>query len=300
MAKAAQSVVSDRETSTATVVGTARRFADYTARELGKLLAPELADGEEMPDLIAIQELMASALERRLRLLITAADVLTQLEHQDTALRAWRDNAVDFLYREVGGVRKLVAGRLAPEIARTFLPLKGETSREPATLLRQADRVVDLLRNVAHSPQTANFSHAERVRYAAPVAEKADVLRRRDDQARRSAKGLDLARLDRRRALKDFNQVFIRVAGWFEHTYRAIDRDDLAEDVRPSKQYPGRTLAEVRKRAAAVKAEAAVEAAAEPEPAPPALPFDPLRHIARALGFRASPEAKRRQAGGRR
>lgn len=298
MAKASKRVVSDREKSTARVVGTARRFAASTARELRKLLAPELLEGEEMPDLVAIQELMAKALERRLRLLVTADDVLTELERQDAVLRAKRDVAVDQLYHEVGNVRSLVAGRLAPKIGRIFLPLKGETSREPVTLLRQADRTVERFRDFTHSPQTAGFCDAERERHAAPLAERADILRRCDAQARRSAKGLDSARLDRRRALEGYNQIFIRVAGWFEHTYQGIGRDDLAEAVRPSRQYPGRTLAEI-KECSAAKAE--VEPAVEPEPEPvsPPLPFDPLRHIARALGFRVS-EEKRRGAGGRR
>ncbi len=301
MAKAAQRVVSDREKSTARVVGTARRFARSTARELRKLLAPELAEGETMPDLVALQELMASALERRIRRLVTSVDVLAELERQDALLRARRDVAVSLLHHQVGNVRNLVASRLERKIARIFLPLKGETSRDPLVLLRQADRTVERLRDVTEHPQTAGFCHAERERHAAPLAEKAENLRRRDAQARRSAKGLDGARLDRRRALEEFNQVFIKIAGWFEHTYRAIDRDDLADAVRPSRQYPGRTVAEIREHA--TEAEAGVGAAPaspEPEPAPPALPFDPLRHIARALGFRVSPEGNRRQAGGRR
>ncbi len=301
MAKAAKCVVSDRETSTTRVVGTARRHARATARELGKLLAPELAEGEKMPDLVALQELMARALEGRLRRLVTADDVLTELERQDAVLRAKRDVAVDLLNGEVGDLRNLVAGRLGPEIARVFLPLKGETSREPLTLLRQADLAVGQLRDFTRSPRTAGFSDAERERHAAPLAEKADVLRRRDHEARGSAKGLDGARRDRRQALEEFNDVFFRVAKWFEVTYRAIDRDDLADAVRPSKQYPGRTLAEIRERAAAAKAGSAAGAApAEPEPASPPLRFDPLRHLARALGFGASLEGDRRQAGGRR
>ncbi len=300
MAKAAQRVVSDREKSTARVVGTARRFARSTARELRKLLAPELQEGEEMPDLVALQELMASALERHMRRLVTAHDVLSELERQDAELRARRNLAVSLLYHEVGGVRNLVAGRLAPEIARVFLPLEGETSREPLVLLRQADRTVELLRDFTHRPQTAAFSDAERERHAAPLAEKANVLRRRDAQARRSAKSLDLARLDRRRALEEFNRVFIRIAGWLEHTYRAIDRDDLADAVRPSRQYPGRTVAEITERAAAVEAEPEPAVEEEPEPASPPLPFDALRHIARALGFRVPPEGKRRAEDGRR
>ncbi len=301
MAKAEKRVVSDRETSTTRVVGTARRYARSTARELGKLLAPELAGGEKMPDLVALQELMARALEGRLRRLVTAADVLTVLERQDAVLRVKRDVAVGVLNGEVGSLRNLVDGRLSPAVARLFLPLKIETSREPLTLLRQADLAVGQLRDCTRHPQTAGFCDAERERHAAPVAEKADVLRRRDHEARGSAKGLDVARRDRRQALEEFNDVFVRVATWFEYTYRAIDRDDLADAVRPSKQYPGRTLAEIKERAAGGKAEADTGAApAEPEPAPPPLRFDPLRHIARALGFGASPEGDRRQAGGRR
>ncbi len=286
MAKAAKHVVTERKKSTARVVRVARRFAASTARELRKLLAPELAKGEEMPDLVFLQELMAEALQRCLRRLMRADVALADLEREDAKLRRQRDASLRVLHRQLGDLRTLVTGRLGREPSRTFLGLKGESSRDPIVLLRQADRAVERLRDFEKKPRGAGFSDAERERRAAPLAEQADVLRQVDRQVGCAAKDLDAARLDRRRALADFNQVFIRIAFWFEQTYRAIGRDDLADKVRPSKQYPGRTAAEMKERSR--------PAAAEPEPAARLLSFDPLRHVARALGFRNVAASDRR------
>ena len=100
MARPAKHVVTDRKKSTAKVVRLVERYTRSTARKLRKLLAPVLAEGEELPDLVLLQTLMARVLGRCLRQLVEADDALRELLRQDITVRQQRDAAVKTLDRE--------------------------------------------------------------------------------------------------------------------------------------------------------------------------------------------------------
>ncbi len=214
---------------------------------------------------------------------MATSDDLADLERRDAILRRRRDASLRKVYRELGDLRNLLKGWLGREPSRVFLGLRSDSSRDPVVLLRQADRAVARLRDRAKKPRGVGLCEAERQRWAAPLAEKAETLRRRDHRVRTSAKTLDAARMDRRRALADFNQIFTGVAEWFERTYRLINRDDLADVVQPSKQYPGRTAAEMKERL-----HAGADVAGR------LLSFDPLRGVARILGLHGVAAGNRR------
>ncbi len=276
MAHAAKHVVTDRKKSTARVVRLVRRNAASTARKLRDFLSPELEEGKPMPDVAYLQQLAAAALERHLRRLVDADAALHKLVRRDARLLRRRDRVMRVLRRDLGDLRTLVTGRLGREPGRRFLGLRGETSRDPMALLTQGDRAVARLRNLENQLVDADFSEVQRERWAAPLAEGTETLRLADGEARRSVKQIDIARLKRRQALAEFNRVFILIAGWFESHYLLIGRQDLADAVRPSKQYPGRTAAEMKKRSRPGTAEVGTIARL--------LSFEPLRRVARALG----------------
>lgn len=252
--------VADRHKSVSEVLCSVRRFERSTARLLGELLAPELEDGRPLPDFVYLQRLLAAALDRCWRRLLDADEACHDARAHRRGLIDERDEGVRELYREVVDLRILLRGRFGAEPSKRFIGVRGATSRDPVVLLRQGDRAVARLRALDRPlpPSRFRLSAALRARWARPLAAAAAVLRALVDRVVTAAKRVDAARLHRRRALEDFNGAFVLIAGWFEATYRLTGRDDRADGVRPSRQYPGLTFEQGKARRRRVKSKAAV------------------------------------------
>ncbi len=240
----------DRHKSLTEVVSTGRRFARSTARALKKLVTPVQEEGRPLPDFAYAKRLLAAALERRWDRLAADDEALNDAEMHRHALIDQRDGEVQVLRREVVDLRLVLRGRFGAEPAKNFSGLRGETSYDPVVLQRQADRAVTRLRDLSRPLPAARLrtSGAMRLRWAAPVADGAEALRATVTRVIGSFKRVDFVRLERQRALADFNDSFVTVAGWFEAVYRLVGRHDLADRVRPSKKYPGLTFLRGKKR----------------------------------------------------
>ena len=235
--------VTDRKQAVDEVLSVHRRFARPTARALAQLLTPELEDGRSLPDLLHLQQLAARALERRWHRLHSADEARHDALAYRHAVIARRDEQVSLLYREIVDLRSVLRGRFGAARSRNFIGLRGHTSRDPMAILTQADRAVSRLRDPGRPLPHSRLpvSDAARERWAVPVAETADAMRVIARHVVTAIKNADLARRERKLALAEFNRVFVLLAGWFESLYRLAGRDDWAELVRPSKQYPGLT-----------------------------------------------------------
>ncbi len=235
--------VTDRQQSVAEVLSTHRRFSRSTARALENLVAPVLEPGKPVPDFVYLQQLLADRLDLHWRRLSEADDASSDAQTERRALIEARDGEVALLYREVVDLRTILRGRFGVAPSKNFIGLRGDTSRDPRVLLRQADRAVARLRDAGHTPPPSKLpcSLADRQRWAAPVADAARSLRTTVDRVATASKIIDATRLDRRRALASFNDAFVLIAGLFEAAYRLIGRPDLAEGVRPSRRHPGKT-----------------------------------------------------------
>lgn len=242
--------VTDRHKSVAELLSANRQFARSTASDLEDLLTPELEDGRPLPDLVYLQQLLAAALERRWHRLSAADETFDDARSQRHTLIDERDGDVALLYREVVDLRTVLRGRFGAKPSKRFIGLRGDTSRDPVVIQRQADRAVARLRNLDRPLPASKVrpSGADRIRWANPVAAAADALRATVGRVVDAVKQLDAARLERKRALASFNDAFVGIAGTFEAIYRLTGRDDRAEVVRPSRQHPGRLHREDKKR----------------------------------------------------
>lgn len=240
--------VADRHKAVLTVVSTSRRLAGFVARQLEDLLAPELEDSRPMPDFEYVQQLLCSALERRWQTLSGADEDLQDARSERHELVGRRAVDVGRLRRELIDLRNLLRGRFGARPSQSLIGVRGRTGRDPVVLLRQADRAVARLRDAERPlpPSKVPIAAGQRSRWARPVAQAAERLRATARALGEAFKRADLARTLRQRALEDFNQVFVRVAGFFEAIYLVIGRQDLAEKVRPARRRPGKTLLQDR------------------------------------------------------
>ena len=251
--------VIDRQRSVADVLSTHRRFARSTARALDRLVAPVLEPGRPAPDFVHLQQLLADSLDLRWHHLSDADEACCDAQAEHRAVIDARGGELALLYREVVDLRTLARGRFGAAPSQSFLGLRGDTSRDPRVLLRQAERAVARLRDADRTPPPSKLpaSPALRRRWAAPVADAARALRATVDRVTTAAKVVDAARLERRRALADFNDAFVLIAGLFEAIYRLVGRPDLAAGVRPSRRHPGKTYLQVKRAAGKVSRKAA-------------------------------------------
>lgn len=276
--------VRDRHQSTLELTAASQRWRRRTAAELVELLAPALAPGETMPDLALVQELCGRVVEMRWHTLQDADDAHVRKTTEHRRRTAERDLALAGLYRELGDLRTVFRGYFGAEEANLFLCLSGETSRDPVVLPRQADRAVERLRDRSRALPPAKYPPTDEVRaaWAKTLARKTEALRTVQSQATRAAKKLEAAAAARQRALDEFNDVFARVAGWLEGTYRAAGLDGFADAVHPSGRRKGRLAAEVRRgsrRKTAVVPEQperpTLRLVADPESLPSRMPPEP-------------------------
>ncbi len=249
--------VIDREKSVTAVVTASQRWAPSTAAALADLLRPELADGETLPDLELLQRLFGRALARRWERLQASDQAHLSARARLRLLLAERGAALRALYRRVADLRTLMRGVFGAEQARRLLGLAGKTSRDPLVLLRQAARALARLLDAPLPAAGFEPTGHDRTRWASPVEAAARDLEASRAAASLAGKRLEAAKAERRRALEDFNAVFVEVAAWLAGTYRAAGRADRAAAVRPCRRRPGLLLGDGRRRAAPARKEPA-------------------------------------------
>lgn len=138
--------VRDREVSVTSLLSRSRRWGPSTAARLEELLRSELAEGETLPDLEILQELFRRALARRWRRLATAEETHHKARERRREALADLDDAVRGLYRRMVDLRRILKGVFGVAASRRLLSLRGDTSRDPVVLLRQAARAAARLR----------------------------------------------------------------------------------------------------------------------------------------------------------
>ncbi len=125
------------------------------------------------------------------------------------------------------------------------LGLEGETARDPVPVLRQADRIVEILAGgeideLLGDPIFEGCSFEPKDR-GQQLQAQADELRFVVDGIGGVKRRTENAFLDKEEAIKAYDQLFTRAARTFEDWCRLIGRDELADRIRPSESRPGRT-----------------------------------------------------------
>jgi len=215
--------VLDRQRVGQAIVAAARTHAQEVGERLSNQLSAVLEDGETLPDLTLIQQLLARLLESRL-------DELNQADHDhlaevddDRDPRRRRTEASIEVRQQIAEIREAVRAVFAGDLVVRGLCLDGEVPMEPTTLHAAANEILGRLR----VPPDENLSERlvagctfDMTRAADALQPKVEALGAALSDVRRERMELQSTGLRRQRSLQGFDRVGRGVArtlqGWLE------------------------------------------------------------------------------------
>lgn len=143
----ASRLVSRRQKVRKAVAATTRVYAEKAAAALTDRLSPLLEEGETLPDLTLLQELLLRLVRSAEKDMLAADTVNLKEQAPDAVLRSQRDELVSALYTHMVEVRLAVAGILGSSVVDEVMRITGATSQDPEHLIRQVQQVIGHLRN---------------------------------------------------------------------------------------------------------------------------------------------------------
>ncbi len=209
----------------------ARALAALVPAAEGEKAAPPEERGF-LPTILAFGGALRASLAR----LVEADEAHHAAKAAGQALIERRNSLCRGLTRRIVALRRTVIGQHEnPDLGR--LGMAGETAREPVPVLRQADRVAAILERgdldaLLGPPifDDAPFEPRGRGQQLQAVAEE---LRGVLDEIGVARRRTEDALLEKRQALKAYDQLATCVTRTFENWCRLAGRDDLADRIRP-------------------------------------------------------------------
>lgn len=150
--------VIDRQRVARSIVATARTHAEEVGQQLQATLGAHLPEGQSMPDMVALQLMLADHLETRIEESIAADEAHLRELRDDDDPRRRRDEAADFLYSTLSGIREAVSSAFGEEHVKALVGYVGSTPSDPLTLHRVARRALELLRQPESAIPSPRFT----------------------------------------------------------------------------------------------------------------------------------------------
>lgn len=270
-------MVTDRQKTANELLGVLDSHAEEANTAFAALLGTELRDGEVVPDLVFLQELLRRRLDKLDLELVAADEANLKEKKEDFEQRLKRDSAASEVSSLLSRLRAGFDATCGSGTCARILGIEGTVPRDPVVLARLAARVLAHLRagGVEKADSLGGFRWDPQ--------EWIDLLEGPTKELQSSTRHLARERQDsvssllrKTEAMEAYDRTYLSLARVMENLFRYTGLDGLAERVRPSKR-TSEAEAEVPEEAPEELAEEASKAmlsAPEPQPAAPELqPF---------------------------
>ncbi len=229
-------MVTDRQRTALALRAAALDGAGLVTAALGNELRKELDEGETLPELSFLQELLARRLAR-LATAVVFADEEIQGETSDlAAIKSEKASAAGELFEALFRLRSLVTGLHGSAASGAILGLGPRLPRDPMIVQRLAERALSKVAEPGfEAPPPAD---------GAPGFDLAATVRRLEEPAARLRRALEAESREKRLAerrvirkrdrLDDFDRAYRGTAGMLKAMYVMAGLDELAQKVRPS------------------------------------------------------------------
>ena len=188
--------------------------------------------------------ILGQAISHRGEIMLDADRDLDESRARHRQARARRQRLVRRLYRLMVDVRRSVKGVLGREMGCHYFRhlTDGPTSRDPESLHLQARRVAARLADprTAPRPRRPILVNHNWLAIADDLLELSDELQQVLTEVAMAARGAELTLRDQRRAIADFDGLFIRGARYLEALLQLARLPTLAAQVRPGVGQRGR------------------------------------------------------------
>lgn len=242
----------DRTKSVQALKSAIETFTAQVTADLEKVLRPLLEDGEEMPDLAFLQELLGRASDADLAAIVDAERKLDKAQIQYANHQRDRDDATEQLYGAMVHASGLVGHLHGKHKLGAF---KGRLPRRAHPLLQLGRGLLQRFDRpreewTAEMPEIVQALELTPDRWIVPIRKHTKSLAEAVDATTRAEARVATARVARKRALERFNRRFPDLARTLASLYRLSGHGELANSFQPSGQDPGLTLTQSKRRRA--------------------------------------------------
>ncbi len=235
-----------------------KAIAPMLDTELEPLFEEVLREGESLPDLNFMAELIKRLVFLHLDRLNEADARLRVLRAQMTRLAAERDQDAAEAYNTIKRAWGSVKGAYTEVDARALTAIQGRLPRDPFRVLNLAK---EMSSNLGRPPADVKpvldtLKPAALKAWAKELKKSGDALDRSYEQALNASRGIELAKVIRDEALGEFNRIFFYGALTVESFSGLAGNEMAAREARPSRRVKGVLFVDERRRRSRGKAKA--------------------------------------------